>query len=205
LKTHERYRSEYRRAVYVVRHPGDAAVSYYRHLTQWALPNVGFDTWFDAWVRGEVDGYGTWQENVESWLDAPISVALIRYDNLKADPDAALEKALRQFGVQRDKEEIRRAVEHNSLGQMMEKLDAAGRSLVPKKLPPTPGDIPNIRGQSGVWSSVMNEDQSQLLVHHCGRAMQRLGYALGPPEGERPSASTEEADAGKQRIVPGTG
>jgi hypothetical protein len=182
LKTHEPYRSEYKKAVYMVRHPGDAAVSYYRHSTRWALPNVGFDTWFEAWVRGEIDGYGTWQENAESWLDAPIPVELIRYENLKADPEAALETALRQFGVKRDPEAIARAVEHNGLAAMQRKLTAAERSLVRGELPEAPDDIPRVRGASGTWSEVLNARQQDLLERYAGRAMERLGYELTAPE-----------------------
>jgi hypothetical protein len=189
LKTHERYRREYRTAVYIVRHPGDAAVSYYRHLTQWALPNLGFDRWFEAWVRGELDGFGTWQENVESWLDAPIPVELIRYETLKAQPEEALEAALRQFGVERDPEAIALAVEHNSLERMAEKLAAAERSLVRGELPASPDDIPNVRGSSAVWSGVLSDHQRELLEHYAGRAMKRLGYELEPSE-SRPRAAS---------------
>jgi hypothetical protein len=188
LKTHERYRPEYRKAVYMVRHPGDAASSYYRQGSQWALPRVGFDRWFDAWIRGEIDGYGTWQENVESWLDAPIPVELIRYEELKAGPEAALAAALRLFGVERDAEAISRVVQHNSLDRMLGKLDAAERSLVPSELPLRPDDIPDVRGESAVWSGILSDRQRDLLERYAGRAMERLGYELaaphpGPPKG----------------------
>jgi hypothetical protein len=193
LKTHERYRSEYRRAVYLVRHPGDVAVSYYRHLVQWSLPNVGFEAWFEAWIRGEIDGFGSWQQNVESWLDAPIPVEVIRYETLKADPQEALIRALGIFGVERSREAVRDAVEHNSLATMTEKFDAAGRSLV-RKLPPAPDDIPDVRGESAVWTGALQPRQRELLERHFGRAMQRLGYGLDEPTKEgRPALEPSPA------------
>jgi hypothetical protein len=189
IKTHEPFRREYRRGIYLVRHPGDVASSYYRQLSQWALPNIGFDAWFRAWIRGEIDGYRTWQENVESWLDAPVPVEVIRYEDLKADPERALKAALRLLGMERDQGTLRRAVEHNALNRMLEKVDAGGSGFGHGEVPPRPTDIPDVRGQSSVWDDVLTPSQRELLQRHAGRAMHRLGYELTVTE-ERPRASS---------------
>ena len=190
IKTHEPFRGEYRRAVYLVRHPGDVASSYYRLASQWTLPKIGFDAWFDAWVRGEIDGYGTWQENVESWLDAPVPIEVIRYEELKADPEGTLATALRLFGIERDAEAISSAVEHNTLERTLAKIRAGGRNVVPGTLPPGPRDVPDARGESAVWSDLLNARQRLLLERFAGRAMERLGYELTASDGKRASSTS---------------
>src|SRR5581483_2342060 len=67
IKTHEPYRRDYRRAIYLVRDVRSVLMSHYRMLTRSKFPDMSFDTFLGEFVRGSLDGYGTWQEHIGSW------------------------------------------------------------------------------------------------------------------------------------------
>ena len=85
-------------AFYVVRHPADVLASnfhYARRSSSATEDSQGtFDRYFDTYLELRGDprwfelGMGSWEDNVRSWLGAPLGfpVAPIRYEDLSADP-----------------------------------------------------------------------------------------------------------------------
>jgi hypothetical protein len=177
VKTHEPFRGAFRRGIYIVRHPANAAVSHYRGRLALGLPDLDFETFMRAWASGRATGYGPWQAHVESWIDAPAEVLVIRFEDLLADTRRWIGDSLRFLGLERSPGEIEAAVAHNSLDRMREKTFAARDVL-------RGGDDQRaIRGGDRDWRSDLTSGQvalvAALLRQNAGRAMDRLGYDAG--------------------------
>jgi sulfotransferase family protein len=166
IKTHERWRPDYERAVYLVRHPVDVAASYYAIHGALGLPAPrGF---VRALVRGWVDSYGTWSENVEGWLDCPAQVHLVRYECLVEETLGTLAGTMEFLGMTPTPAALERAVENNSLERMQAKLESLRRSL----------------GRSGKAMPArtrLGEAEVELIERHAKRVMDRLGYESRRP------------------------
>lgn len=98
IKTHWLCRSQMRHysltrgAIYVARNPGDVLVSNLNYLN---VPKEAWSTSVDTFIAlggvprwMEKHAFGSWIENVESWLyqQQPFPVHLIRYEDLLANP-----------------------------------------------------------------------------------------------------------------------
>jgi len=94
IKTHEQYRSEYKRAIYLMRDLRDVM------LSNWARDKeMGFSAYFDhgkgmdgyveSFLRGKVTRFGSWQSHVDSWLNCPLAkngnLLVVRYEDLRRD------------------------------------------------------------------------------------------------------------------------
>jgi hypothetical protein len=115
LKSHEPYDPRYRRVLYAVRHPADTAVSYYHYLIKMRMIPPGYEIgrFVDSFVRGRLDDFGTWGDHVTGWLDArgaDDDFVLLRYEDMLAAPDEALDAALRLLGAHVDESTRAQAV-----------------------------------------------------------------------------------------------
>src|SRR6478609_9386530 len=70
IKTHENYRPEYRKAVYLVRDARDVLLSEYAYQKAKGWFESDFDSYLLAFLKGKVNAYGSWQEHVRDWTDA---------------------------------------------------------------------------------------------------------------------------------------
>jgi hypothetical protein len=121
IKTHEPYRREYRRAIYLVRDVRAVAVSEYRVLTITKFPELTLDGFVDKFVAGKVDGYGTWEDHVRSWtadLDPTAEVLVIRYEDMRADPLTHVTAAAEFAGLESSPEQVASALDTSSLESM---------------------------------------------------------------------------------------
>jgi hypothetical protein len=192
IKTHEPYRSGYKRAVYLVRDVRDVMFSV-RACDQ----EFG---WGDYFSQGrDLDGYiqsffvsgtmrfGTWQDHVLSFLDSPMArsgdLLLVRYEDMRRNPEEILTQILDFLGVKTDDSVIRDAIAGNSLESMRAKEDSVRQS--PARL--EKGTL--LRGHKsgrfvgkgavGGWRERLTAEQLLLIDRHAADAMQRLGYPLG--------------------------
>jgi len=174
LRTHERYRREYRRAVYVVRDPRDVVVSYYHFRRGFLADFAGTISEFvDAFCRGAVDGYGSWNRHVLSWLDGDADVLVVRYEDLVARTETAVEKSVAFLDTPADPERVRRAVANNTVARMREK-----ENRVRPALADADGlDRRSVRlGIPGAWRGQLGEQERLRLEAAARPAMERLGY-----------------------------
>lgn len=106
------------RVVYLVRDGRAALLSYYRYLQQRGRPTpphpdgmlAGFECWPCPWA----DHVAGWLHRVES-DDAS---AVVRYEDLVADPAAALRGVSSLAGLACSEAQVRRAVDHSSRTSM---------------------------------------------------------------------------------------
>ncbi len=105
-------------AIYVVRDPRDVAVSLAHHLSTGIDQAIAFMA-DDGAALARGGHYGspqlrqrllTWGGHVRSWLGAPARPLLLRYEDMLADPAAALARAARHLGWEPRPGAVARAV-----------------------------------------------------------------------------------------------
>lgn len=119
--------------IYVARHPADVAVSYAHHrdcTVDQALALMADEHHVLAPDGGGVEEQLpqrllSWSSHVTSWLDSPLPVCLVRYEDLHADPETTLDRALQFAGIRLDPERIARAVRFAAFAEM-QRQEAAG-------------------------------------------------------------------------------
>jgi hypothetical protein len=179
LQTHELYRPEYNKAIYLIRDVRDVVISeYYFSLRNGVITN-DFDSFLFQFLHGRVNPFGSWEEHIESWLDSTIAlngnVLFIRFEEMRQNIVAVLTKTLDFLGIENDLEVIRKAVENNTIEKMREK-----ESMAPKGTFKTNRtDIQFIRkGAAGGWKGKLSEDQLKMIENRLGGILERVGYPI---------------------------
>ena len=191
IPTHEPYRQEYHKAVYIVRDARDVVLSEYAFEKALGLFTGDLDQFIAAFLKGKVNGYGAWHKHVTSWLNAAdagkVKLLVVRYEDMRADPEAKLAEIVKFYGGIPDAEVIRNAVHNNSLEKMRAKEDAA------RQVTAAPGGKAPLRKMQGTssegnrfvregkvagWRAKLTDEQVRLIELHAGAALSRLGYPL---------------------------
>ena len=93
-----------KRAVYIVRNPGDVAVSYATHFQQdldcsveRLLSDNNFITSNNS--KNYFEFLSSWNIHVQSWMSQKFPVHLVRYEDLKQRPHGTVRKMLRFLGI----------------------------------------------------------------------------------------------------------
>ena len=180
FKSHEAYRPEYRRVVFIVRDPRDVAVSYYHFVRKAKLLPDGaiMNDFINAFIEGRIDPYGNWGENVGSWLGArrhTDNFLVVRYEDLLNNAEAELTRIALMLGIPTDNQEVSRAVEESCADRMRE-LEQSQRSQH-KFLKNSRADVPFVRAaKSGQWQSDLSPDAVRKIETAWGPIMRELGY-----------------------------
>lgn len=186
LKSHEYFDPRYRKVLYFVRDPRDVAVSYYHFHVKIRLIDDGYpmDRYVSRFVAGDLDAFGSWQENVGSWLGAregdEETFLLLRYEDVLAHPVDQLRRAARFLGLPADDDALTRAVALSSADHM--------RQLEREQ----PWDLDLIRdsradrafvrsARAGGWRDELSRESIAEIEQAWGGLMRTLGYALSVP------------------------
>lgn len=177
VKTHEAYHRVYHRAVYLVRDVRDVALSYYYHALRQGTYEGSLDAFLPRFLEGKLDGYRAWDVHVASWLDSPLQergdLAVVRYEDLKADPAATLKRAADFLGLPAAPSALETAVQRSALDVLKAKEQATDVLKVQRT------DIPVVRkGGSGGWRAVFTDAQQAAFAARLGPTLERLGYPL---------------------------
>jgi aryl sulfotransferase len=169
-----------RAAICIARHPFDVAVSLAAHygscldeaIARMADPGYGLNL---AGARGsellpiEV---GSWSEHVTSWLDQQeLPVLLLRYEDMLADPAAALAEVVALSGLQAEPSAIKAA----AAACAFERLQAAEAM---GGFTEKPAGMPRFfrTGKARIGEELSIEQRATIVETH-SPAMNRLGYA----------------------------
>jgi hypothetical protein len=179
IRTHERWRSEYRRAIYVVRDGRDVAVSLYYHLQRSQGMRADFTDYLTAFFEGWLIGAGPWDRHVTGWLDSPAAstggVLLVRYEDLQADALGQLRRTAEFLGVAANDEQLAAALAAGSKDAMQGR-EKATTGIAHREAGAT---IPVVRkGVVGDWQNHFSPADLERFDQRAGYAMQRLGYRL---------------------------
>ncbi|HEY6290843.1 MAG TPA: sulfotransferase domain-containing protein [Terriglobia bacterium] len=181
IKTHETYRSTYGTAIYIVRDLRDVVLSEFDYENARQRLSEDFDTFLMLSLKANVNGYGSWQEHVVSWVDSPLEstgrLLVIKFEELRARTEDTLAEVAYFLGVTADRGAIQEAIANNSVQRMREKEDQ-----VPEIDGYSTGNGNSSRfigkGSVGGWRARLSEGQLQLVERCAGLGLARMGYPL---------------------------
>jgi hypothetical protein len=199
IKTHEQYRSEYKRAIYLMRDLRDVMLSNWARdkemgFSQYFDNGKGMDGYIESFLKGKVTRFGSWQSHVDSWLNCPLAnngnLLIVRYEDLRRDTENGLVEMLDFLGIEADRERVRQAVENNSLRAMREKEEKAknsgatlGKGTLLRKHRIDREDARFVRsGSVGGWRQKLSPSQIEMVTRYAGEALVRAGYPAGVEE-----------------------
>jgi Sulfotransferase domain len=190
VKTHEAYRPEYQKAVYLVRDPRDVALSEYAYERAAGRMPGDFEDYLALFLRGKANGYGAWHAHVNSWLDAPIArngrLLVLKFEDLRRETADLFARAVNFLGIRADLRAIEEAITNNSVQQMQAKEDRS------PQLPGASGEQQRFirSGSVGGWRQKLTPDQARRIEDHERASLLRMGY----PVGETPGAGVPSGD-----------
>ena len=123
IKSHFPFDQNYKRVIYIVRDPKDVAVSQYHYQIKRKVLQDGhpMDEWIGHYVAGETCPYGSWGENVGSWLAARQNnpdFLLLRYEDMIRHTDGELIKVANFLGIDPTRQRIQWAIEQSTADRM---------------------------------------------------------------------------------------
>jgi hypothetical protein len=89
-------------ALYLVRDGRDTLVSYAHFMQAIGKPRfeaLSFEETLAALLEREDHPYGSWSQNVRSWLDRDAPTQVLRFEELVEDPVRAVRRAMASLGV----------------------------------------------------------------------------------------------------------
>ena len=193
IKTHEPWRKEYCKAVYIVRDVRDVALSQFARSQQLGIADNGMDGFLTAFLRGTFHGYGTWGRHVRGWLDSPLApegkLLVIRFEDLRRNPEESLTRMVQFVGSPAGAEQIRAALANNSVDQMRNK-EVRSRTLIQSTT-----EVGRFVRKGAVqgWRNVLTPAQLQLFEQHAGKELAQMGY---------PSAAEVATAAAQSQLQP---
>jgi hypothetical protein len=189
LKVHDAYTyggdgrpllaAEGSRALYLIRNPLDVAVSFAHHL------NKDLDTAMDH-MADEKFAFAsntrklsnqlrqrllTWSAHVLSWVEAPIPVKVLRYEDMKLQPQETFTEAARFIGLPDEPARVAKALEFSDFKHLQRQEQEHGfreRSLKTKCFFREAG--------LGTWRRELTPEQAACLIRQHRKVMQRFGY-----------------------------
>ena len=187
IGTHEPFRPDYRRAVYLVRDVRDVVLSEYAFEKNLGIARPSMDLYLREMLLGH-KRHGSWQHHVESWLDSPLAATgnllFLRYEVLRQDSVNVFLELLDFLKVHRSRADVERAVANNTLQRMREKEDRLytqpNYSSVPRRPIKTvePGGRFVRSGAIGGWHERLTLEQRRFIELHTAHILTRLGYPV---------------------------
>jgi hypothetical protein len=185
IKTHEPYRPEYRKAVYVVRDVRDVILSEFAFQRWRGVSEDDLEAYIDAFINARTHGFGfpDWNAHVASWLDARDqgrgNIFIARYEDMRRDTARMLGEIVSFLGVEADPARIDEAIHNNTLRRMQKKEDEERATHGQFKMMGrnySKGLRFIRKGATGGWQEQFSEEQVQRIVSYAYGPLSRLGY-----------------------------
>lgn len=175
INTHEQYRKDYKRAVYLARDGRDVALSEFAYTSALEFFHGDFDQFLQVFLCGKISGFAPWHRHIHSWLDSPIAgssnLLVVQFEDLRQNPIEGFTRIADFLELNVSAERIQRAVANNSLDRMKEKERAEPQRVSIK-------DRFVRTGSTQGWRAKLTPAQLELFDKHAGSALERLGYPL---------------------------
>lgn len=179
IKTHESYRKEYRRAIYLVRDMRDVIFSQYSREKELGILYDDFDGYLSKFLQGKISGFGAWQQHIQSWLECPLGpsgdLLVMRFEDLRKDMESAITRIIDFLGVSARPEAVRTAIDNNSLERMRQKEEES--VTLHRSKGGEEGRFVR-KGAVGGWREKLSDEHLRLIDTYAGDAFRRMGYPL---------------------------
>jgi hypothetical protein len=184
IKTHEYFDHRYPKVVYIVRDPRDVALSYYDFQRKYRQiqDDYPIDSYVKDFVSGRLisAGWGTWAENVASWLETRKRTnrfLLLRFEDMLDRTHAELERVATFLGISATPGMLDKAISNSSAERMRELEKQQQYQWVATKKHRK--DIPFVRvAKAGGWRKNLPEPSIVEIEAAWGDLMTALGYPL---------------------------
>lgn len=161
--------------IHVVRDPRDVAVSLANHIGRPVEDAIARMADAGRVARGgsQLPQFlSSWSAHVESWLESPdLKLFTLRYEDMKAHPEAAFGGAARFIGLDARPEALSDAIANTRFERL--RAQEAAEGFVER---PEACDRFFRRGEVGGWRDSLTPAQAERIVLDHGRVMRRLGY-----------------------------
>jgi len=181
MKSHEYYDPRYKKVVYIVRDPRSVAVSYFHYLKKFKRidDNIEFSEYLPRFINGDYDSYGSWDQNVTSWIsvmnDRKQQFLLIKYEDLKTNTFHELKNIMVFLGNEFSDKDIRKAIELSSF----KKMKSIEKKKASQNFKDTNLGIAFVRkGSSEEWRQYFTEKDHKLILDNYTKQMNMFGYDL---------------------------
>lgn len=164
IKTHERFRPEYRKAIYLIRDVRDVLISWYRVHQHDPNDDSGIDDFVPYFMSTRASQYGAWIDHVEGWRHAREhneQILVYRFEDLQADPRKALLEIAAFLDVPAERERVDLALSRNTPEAMRRREEAAVEYLRRAVGFRSRGVR---RGKVGGWRELLNERHMEQLA-----------------------------------------
>lgn len=180
IKTHEPYRSEYQKAIYLARDVRDVVISEYNYVKLIDVFSGDLNHFIELFLRGQVNAFGNWNNHYLSWHESDIAkkgnLLVVRYEDLLEQGAEVLQEVLQFLQLQKDEEDIAAALELNNFESMKMKEKVAKRTIL--KNHRIEFDFVR-RGVFNQWLDTLTHEQVNRIEDHAGESMTLLGYRVG--------------------------
>jgi hypothetical protein len=200
IKTHEPYRREYKRAIYIVRDVRDAMLSFFARETAVDCIHTNLDGYVRPFMQGKMSHYGSWQAHVDSWISSPLAesgdLLVLRFEDMRKDLEGSVVRSLEFMGKQAEPAVIQAAIRNNTLERMRAKEDQA------KKLPKVAGEEGRQVGKGAIeaWRDRLTPRQLEIVEEFAGETLARLNYPSGLSNRPAVRKPTREVKPGSPNI-----
>lgn len=181
IKSHYPFHPSYKRVIYVVRDPRDVVLSQYHFQIKRGVLPEGFpvEPYVDKFVAGEVCPYGSWGENVASWLAARRTnpdFVLIRYEDLLRHTSHELARMAQLLRIEPEPDRLAIAVERSTADRMRQLERVEGSMWASTK--GTRQDMSFIRAaKDRQWKTGLPDACVTQIENAWGDLMESLGYS----------------------------
>lgn len=169
-----------RAAVYIVRNPLDVALSFAHHsqhaidetIARMADPGAMLNVWPDRISDLLPVHLGHWSDHVARWTtQTAIPLCLLRYEDMLADPAAALARVAKIAGLDATHAAIAAAAESSSIAALQAREAIEGFTE-------KPANMPNFfrSGRAGEWTAALTAAQAGRIVADHHERMALLDY-----------------------------
>ena len=183
IKSHEYFDPRYPKVIYIIRDVRAVFVSYYDFLIRFGTitSNVSLNEFAKTFLRGGIDKYASWRENVLSWVrmrgEDHDRFCLIRYEDLKLKPKEALEKIVSFLKIERSELQIKTAIEMSTFTKMRELEEGIFKQGSKKPIEKDRTDIPVVRsGRINGWQEILDPKILGMIKVDCFDLLLELGY-----------------------------
>ncbi|GAA0486481.1 sulfotransferase domain-containing protein [Salinibacillus aidingensis] len=183
FKTHSYFRPKFtkyksNKVVYIVRDVRDVIISYYQYVQKRKNTSIEFNDFYNQFLAGDIDNYGTWGENVGSWLGASkgnSNFLLIKYEDMLEDIYSEMIKVCDFLDLNVNKSELTMAIEKSSFDNLQKsEVEVQNKA---EELKNTNQNIKFFRsGKKGQWNDYLTKKQIEILESQYSNLLKKLGY-----------------------------